>query len=108
MQGEAEIERGDEEENKQKKSKFTSKYALFRGVVSRLAILDALFSLSVVARFPSYCRPEMIDDNSDHPQISIVSGRNPIIEQTTTMLNGRYIPNDTEFGGPDGKCMMIM
>ncbi len=54
----------------------------------RLAIIDALVSLSEAAAKNNYSRPVMVDGDL----LKIVEGRHPVIEQ---MVEERFIPNDT-------------
>lgn len=55
---------------------------------SKLAVLDVLFSLSVVASLPHYIFPRI----SDKTTIDIKAGRHPVVEKN---LQGDFVANDT-------------
>ncbi len=54
----------------------------------QLATLDALYSLSIIAKIPGYISPIITDDL----KIEIKDGRHPIVEK---FLSEPFIPNDT-------------
>ena len=56
---------------------------------NHLAILDAITSLTQIARLYHYQRPEIVEETC----IEIVEGRHPVLEQLT--LEERFVPNDT-------------
>ena len=82
-----------------------SKVDIFRSFVvglRGLAQLDCLLSLSNVARRENFCRPIF---NEKDRQISIVDGRNIIVEQISK-AGSQYVANDVTFG-EDGKAIML-
>ncbi len=54
----------------------------------QLALVDVLYSLSVLAMRPGYVRPQI----SDGEELFIVDGRHPVVE---AVLASDFIPNDT-------------
>ncbi len=66
-----------------------------------LKTLDALLSLARVAVNNHYVRPTMTEDGT----LSIVEGRHPVVEQS--MLEGGFIPNDTEMNTEDKRMCII-
>ena len=66
-----------------------------------LKTLDALLSLARVAINNHYVRPEMTDDGV----LDIAEGRHPVVEQS--MLEGGFIPNDTQMNGDDKRMCII-
>jgi DNA mismatch repair protein MutS len=54
-----------------------------------LSILDALTSLTQIARIQGYQRPEILEESC----LEISEGRHPVLEQLT--LEERFVPNDT-------------
>ncbi|XP_035235486.1 DNA mismatch repair protein Msh3 isoform X2 [Anguilla anguilla] len=82
---------------------FGEHYHIMRKAVCHLATLDCFFSLADVAKQGNYCRPEVLEGES---QIIIREGRHPVID----VLIGeqeQYVPNDTELQG-DGRRTMII
>ena len=61
---------------------------LLHEYASRIAVLDVLFSLSVVAHSPHYILPHL----SDETTIDIKAGRHPVVEKN---LQGTFVANDT-------------
>ena len=61
---------------------------LLHEYASRIAVLDVLFSLSVVAQSPHYIIPRI----SDETTIDIKAGRHPVVEKN---LQGSFVANDT-------------
>lgn len=55
---------------------------------SQLAILDTLYSLSILSLSTGYTLPEITEDT----EITIKDGRHPVVEK---YLNAPFIPNDT-------------
>lgn len=66
----------------------SGKYESFRDVVSCLAQLDCLLSLSVASSQPAYVKPVYKEERS----IYVKNGRHPIVEKLIT-----YVPNDIHF-----------
>ncbi|EFA84229.1 DNA mismatch repair protein [Heterostelium album PN500] len=82
-------------------SKFSEDYSLFSNVISKLANLDCLYSLSVVGKQAGYVRPEFTENSG----IEIVNGRHPIVEH---LLQGeQYVPNSVRLS-PDAERAMII
>ncbi|KYR02846.1 hypothetical protein DLAC_00314 [Tieghemostelium lacteum] len=71
-------------------TEFTNDYVLFSKFIQRLAILDCLVSLGQMSATDGYCKPQFTTE----PQISIVAGRHPIVEQL--LQEGSYQPNSIE------------
>jgi len=63
-----------------------------------LAELDVLCSLSEVAAFRGYCKPEL----TERDVLEIEMGRHPVVEATTT----RFVPNDLQLG-PERRCIIL-
>ncbi|KAF8925360.1 Mismatch repair protein msh3, partial [Dissophora ornata] len=116
---------------------FSERYEVFRDVVQNLAVLDCLFSLSIVACLPGYVKPEYVDDEVCDLQtaraeddsgsmdripstlsrtaparttIDITNGRHPMVEQM--LPSGNFVPNNVHFGtcassGVEGKTMIL-
>ncbi|ELY95023.1 DNA mismatch repair protein MutS [Natrialba hulunbeirensis JCM 10989] len=63
-----------------------------------LATLDALVSLATVAAQYDYCRPEILDLESERTnsgvEIDITGGRHPVVERTQES----FVPNGAQFG----------
>ncbi|KAF9275695.1 Mismatch repair protein msh3 [Mortierella alpina] len=102
---------------------FSERYEVFRDLVQNLAILDCLFSLSVVACLPGYVKPEYVEDDDprmDHGSmehddddaipacaqklasgttIDIKNGRHPMVEQM--LPSGNFVANDIHFGAEE-------
>ncbi|KAG0211103.1 Mismatch repair protein msh3 [Mortierella sp. GBA30] len=86
---------------------FSERYEVFRDLVQNLAVLDCLFSLSVVACLPGYVKPEYVDNNSDDNRhiltgtttIDIRNGRHPMVEQI--LPPGNFVSNDIRFGAEE-------
>jgi DNA mismatch repair protein MSH3 len=90
---------------------FHDKYALFRPVISKLAILDCILSLADVANRPGYVCPVISDEHKAWPlksflqlrcgtdslcvvvnvQLNIVGGRHPMVE---AINSDSFVPND--------------
>lgn len=75
-------------------------YQAFRDCVTSLASLDCLLSLATVAAQPGYVKPEY----TDTPEVSIIGGRHPMIEQ---LLLSEYIPNDTALSSSGTRALLI-
>ncbi|GAO47047.1 hypothetical protein G7K_1260-t1 [Saitoella complicata NRRL Y-17804] len=69
--------------------KIAEKFEVFRDVVTKLAVVDCLLSLSIVASQPGYCRPTFVEGT----KIEINGGRHPMVEQ---ILADPFVPNDVE------------
>ncbi|KAG0216738.1 Mismatch repair protein msh3 [Mortierella sp. NVP41] len=65
---------------------FSERYEVFRDLVQNLAVLDCLFSLSVVACLPGYVKPQYVDD--------AVEGTDGDLQD----MNGDQGMNDAEAG----------
>ncbi|KAF9987234.1 Mismatch repair protein msh3 [Mortierella antarctica] len=113
---------------------FSERYEVFRDLVQNLAILDCLFSLSVVACLPGYVKPEYVDDDmrvnhgtmavkyddvdvddnattslsaqklASGTTIDIKNGRHPMVEQI--LPPGNFVANDIHFGA-DEKAILL-
>ena len=69
-------------------------------VVVKLATIDCLISLSLVAMLPGYTKPDVVDE----PCLDIVGGRHPIVE---TVSERPFIPNDVRFA-EDGLRALVL
>lgn len=63
--------------------------------------LDALLSLSRVARMRNYTRPQMTQDG----EIEILNGRHPVVEASLT--DTAFVPNDTHLNPTDRRMQII-
>ncbi|ORY72354.1 hypothetical protein LY90DRAFT_667227 [Neocallimastix californiae] len=77
---------------------FAEDYENFKNVVNKLALLDCLLSLSIVASQPGYVKPIYTDDTI----IEVKEGRNPITE----INKDTYVANDILLND-ENKCMII-
>ena len=66
-----------------------------------IAALDALAGLAELARHQNYCRPVVNATGA----IEIVDGRHPVLEQT--LVEERFVPNDTLLTTPDNLVLII-
>ncbi|KAF1803060.1 muts domain V-domain-containing protein [Mucor lusitanicus] len=82
-------------------SEISEKYEQFRDVVSSLAHLDCLLSLTITASQLDYVKPVFNTDEQE-TKIKVVDGRHPIIER----LSSTYVPNDIDFSGSQ-KAMIL-
>lgn len=81
----------------------SEQYEHFRSVVSSLAHLDCLLSLTVTASQSDYVKPVFTtEQESDETKIEVVDGRHPIVER----LSSTYVPNDIHFSGTQ-KAMIL-
>ncbi|KAL9542734.1 hypothetical protein MBANPS3_008465 [Mucor bainieri] len=82
-------------------SEISEKYEQFRDVVSSVAHLDCLLSLSITASQSDYVKPVFHTDEQE-TEIKVVDGRHPIVER----LSSTYVPNDIDFSGSQ-KAMIL-
>ena len=68
--------------------------------ISRLAGLDALYALSVIAAWPGYVAPVV----NDTMTIDIKNGRHPVVEKS---LSGQFVPNDVFLDCQDDHLLII-
>jgi DNA mismatch repair protein MutS len=73
-----------------------------REVARRIAELDALLSLAVVAEESKFVRP-IVDESL---VLEIKNGRHPVLERILPM--GMYVPNDTALFGESNENQMII
>ena len=66
-----------------------------------LAQLDVLAGFAELARHHNYCRPVITPTGP----IEIVEGRHPVLEQT--LVEDRFVPNDTLLAAPDNLVLII-
>ncbi|KAI8351756.1 muts domain V-domain-containing protein [Choanephora cucurbitarum] len=78
------------------------KYEELRDVVSCLAQLDCLLSLSITASQLNYTKPLFVD--TDQPYMDVIQARHPIIEQLNA--TSTYVPNDIQLANPH-KVMIL-
>ncbi|KAF9919211.1 Mismatch repair protein msh3, partial [Linnemannia zychae] len=63
---------------------FSERYEVFRDLVQNLAVLDCLFSLSVVACLPGYVKPQYVDNEpSDQDAMTVENDEDQIMAETT-------------------------
>jgi DNA mismatch repair protein MSH3 len=79
---------------------FNDRYTTFRGVVARLAELDCLSSLAIVAQLPGYVQPTICDEH----KVVIRNGRHPVLE---SRLSSPYIGNDVSLCANGEKVMIV-
>ncbi|KAL8126117.1 hypothetical protein AgCh_013416 [Apium graveolens] len=82
---------------------FGRHYSDFQAAVEALASLDCLHSLAILSRNKGYVRPVFVDDD-DPVQISIRSGRHPVLE---SILQDSFVPNDTNLHSDNEYCQII-
>ncbi len=73
-----------------------------RGVAKRVAAVDVLCGLAEVAVQQGYCCPEMTAGR----EISIVSGRHPVVEQS--MPAGFFVPNCADLAAELGTDLVVL
>jgi DNA mismatch repair protein MutS len=73
-----------------------------KDVARRIAELDALLSLAIVADENKYVRP-IVDDSL---VLEVKNGRHPVLERILPM--GMYVPNDTSLYGQNDEEQMII
>ncbi|KAL0738972.1 hypothetical protein Bca4012_015182 [Brassica carinata] len=78
-------------------------YTDFQAAVQALAALDCLHSLATLSRNKNYICPLFVDD-CDPVEISIQSGRHPVLE---TILQDNFVPNDTSLHAEGEYCQII-
>jgi len=66
-----------------------------------IAQLDVLAGFAELARHQNYCRPVITAAG----KIEIVDGRHPVLEQT--LVEDRFVPNDTLLNTPDNLVLII-
>ena len=66
-----------------------------------LAQLDVLGGFAELARHQNYCRPDVTAAG----KIEILDGRHPVLEQT--LVEDRFVPNDTLLTSPDQLVLII-
>lgn len=67
-----------------------------QGLAHAGATLDVYGAMAHLARTRHYCRPTITTGR----ELIILDGRHPVVEQS---LGEKFVPNDTTFGGPQGK-----
>lgn len=72
-------------------------------IAQALAYIDSLNSLACVAKKNQYIRPEIDESGNIH----IIEGRHPVSEAATTLVNGKFIPNDTLLDQEDNRLLII-
>ena len=70
-------------------------------VSDKLAELDVLLSLSVVARENSFVQPEMLESNR---KLNVIDGRHPVVEAISKQ---RFVPNDCILDNNENRTMII-
>lgn len=75
------------------RAKISKQAGRILGAAERVALLDAVLSLAVVARKHGYVRPEI----ADSPHLEIVEGRHPVMEAEHPGVP--FVPNDLAIGG---------
>ncbi|KAI8646165.1 muts domain V-domain-containing protein [Parasitella parasitica] len=82
-------------------AEISEKYEHFRDVVSCLAHLDCLVSLTITASQSDYVKPAF-NANENETTIKVIEGRHPIVERLTRT----FVPNDILFDGKQ-KAMIL-
>lgn len=70
-----------------------------RGLVGRLAQLDALLCLAGLARRHGYVRPTLLPDDGAPATLNATQSRHPLIEAYRQSNGLPYVPNDVRLGG---------
>lgn len=81
-------------------SKILSRSTSLHAFSSGIAVLDSIYSLSILANSPGYVMPEINDSDI----INIKNGRHPVVEKT---IPGQFIPNDTVSDCKDNNLLII-
>ena len=78
-----------------------AEYVRISDTADALAQLDAICSLSFVARENNYCPPEILNDGT----LNIENGRHPVVEKM--LKDSPFVPNDTYFDNQSNRCAII-
>jgi len=82
------------------RAKILAQSAPLHDFTHHLALLDSLYSLSVLAQRPGYILPDISDDLS----IDIQEGRHPVAEST---LMENFVPNDTALDDRETRMIIL-
>ena len=75
-------------------------FEAFRNCVSKIAVLDCLFSMAAISSRPEYVKPDLVDGRC----LEIEDGRHPMLEQ---LLSADVIPNSVEMHASENRVMII-
>ncbi|KAG8691841.1 Mismatch repair protein msh3 [Ceratobasidium sp. 423] len=75
-------------------------YTILRNVTMKLAVLDCLSALAVVAQQPGYVKPEFFDDD----RLDVDGGRHPMVE---ALRVDPFVPISCALGGGEPKTKII-
>ncbi|CAE6452008.1 unnamed protein product [Rhizoctonia solani] len=75
-------------------------YSILRNVTMKLAVLDCLSALAVVAQQPGYVKPEFYDDD----RLDVDGGRHPMVE---ALRVDPFVPVSCALGGGEPKTKII-
>jgi DNA mismatch repair protein MSH3 len=78
-----------------------SQYAILRDTVNKLATIDCLLSLALVAMRNDYVKPQF---TVEEDVLEIVDGRHPIVE---TLREDPFVPNSVVLGGSEPRNKII-
>ncbi|CAE6439755.1 unnamed protein product [Rhizoctonia solani] len=75
-------------------------YSILRNVTMKLAVLDCLSALAIVAQQPGYVKPEFFDDD----RLDVDGGRHPMVE---ALRVDPFVPISCALGGREPKTKII-
>ncbi|CAE6486102.1 unnamed protein product [Rhizoctonia solani] len=75
-------------------------YSVLRNVTMKLAVLDCLSALAIVAQQPGYVKPEFFDDD----RLDVDGGRHPMVE---ALRVDPFVPISCALGGREPKTKII-
>jgi DNA mismatch repair protein MSH3 len=78
-----------------------TQYAIFRDAVNKLATIDCLLSLALVAMRNNYVKPQF---TSEQDVLEIVDGRHPMVEALRT---DPFVPNSVALGDVEPRNKII-
>jgi DNA mismatch repair protein MSH3 len=78
-----------------------NQYAIFRQVVNKLAAIDCLLSLTLVAMRNDYVKPHF---TAEKDVLEIVDGRHPMVE---ALRADPFVPNSVSLGDEEPRCKII-
>ena len=76
-------------------------YAILRQAVNKLATIDCLLSLALVAMRNDYVKPHFI---AEEDVLEIVDGRHPMVE---ALRSDPFVPNSVALGDGEPRCKVI-
>ncbi|KAH7340491.1 muts domain V-domain-containing protein [Rhizoctonia solani] len=81
-------------------SEVAEHYSILRNVTMKLAVLDCLSALAIVAQQPGYVKPQFFDDD----RLDVDGGRHPMVE---ALRVDPFVPVSCALGGGEPKTKII-